>query len=579
MGVFILAVGPGRADAARRADAALVAGGLALAALIETVDFRLSVFRKLNGEGGTFVSCGDGDFACCTGTLIKNGLIGAEALAALWAEFDPDDLDPWKNTQGHWCAVLRKRGRVHVINDRLNVNKIYHDGTLTVLSNAFVALCEMGRPGAPNRQGCYEYVWNGVPFGTKTLFDAIVSLPNNAVTTLEGGRVQVRNRASAYTPQPMERVELDDIADVYNARLRGLFRLYARHWPRQVSSALSGGYDSRLLLALLHDAGMEPSLFVYGAEESSDVRVAKAVSAGEGLALRHIDKAEHPRVSPSDYAALMARNVIAFDGWKTDGLFDGGADLDDRRARSANGQALMNGSVGEIFRNFYYMRDTAYSLRDVVWTFYSRYDPAACTEAFSPRRYEDNVIAEIAQAVGLPNSGRVPRPSVEMIYPLFRGRYWTARDTAINQRFGTALYPYLEPSVFDGTWDIPLDLKNFGRLEGRMIQRLSPSLASHTSNYGFDFTGPVPWRYRVKMTLNSCRPPWMRRLSYRHQWRRMGPMPYFLGPDYLSMVIDTSFPFMRQLFRVDRVHDAEAFNRLCTVEYLCQRYGAALDIL
>ena len=269
----------------------------------------------------------------------------------------------------------------------------------------------------------------------------------------------------------------------------------------------------------------------------------------------------------------MATNAIAFDGWKFDGLFDGGVDLADRLSRARDGIPLMNGSVGEVYRNFFYLRDAAYSLRQLVHTFYSRYHPRACTDRFRPAAYENAITADIAEAIGAPGHGKLPRQAIEMAYPLFRGRYWTARDGAINQKFGTALYPFLEPAVFDGTWNIPIAMKNFGRLEACMIARLTPRLARYTSDYGFVFSAEPPWRYRAKMTINYWRPPGLRKFTYRLHHRRPQTKPYYLQQAYLRSVLDMDFPYMRRLFNVDWMHDAEAFNRLCTVEYLCQRYG------
>ena len=70
------------------------------------------------------------------------------------------------------------------------------------------------------------------------------------------------------------------------------------------------------------------------------------------------------------------------------------------------------------------------------------------------------------------------------------------------------------------------------------------------------------------------RPPFVRRYTYRMRTRlsRGGPAPYFLKPQYMGKVIDQDFPFMSRFFRVREVKDAWQYNRLCTLEYLFQRY-------
>ena len=58
----------------------------------------------------------------------------------------------------------------------------------------------------------------------------------------------------------------------------------------RIDTAISGGYDSRLILALLRARGVRPRLHVYGSDADSDVRIARQICAGEGLTLEHIDK-------------------------------------------------------------------------------------------------------------------------------------------------------------------------------------------------------------------------------------------------------------------------------------------------
>jgi hypothetical protein len=562
MGIFILTTRDADRERASRAEAKLMSAGFRPSWRFHDGATRLLLYRKLNGGGGEVVTDETGDFAALVGTLIRDDLTGADGLLR---DFDPDAA-PWQGCRGSWNAVLRKNGVLHLVADRLNGMKIYHDTARTVFSNSFVALCEMERAGGLDAHGCYDYVWNGTVHGTRTMVAGIHTLPNNAVATLRDGAATFRRQTPPPAAAPLPAGNLDTVAEACVERLRALFATYARLWPNRIRSAISGGYDSRLLLALLLDAGATPELFVYGDNEDPDVKVAKAICGGEGLALEHITKTHQP----ADFRQEVEADLFAFDGWKNAGLLDDGSDRRDRLARS--GMVLMNGSVGESFRNFYYLRDGRFSVRDLVKVFHSAYDPAACTEAFRPEAYEETLAADMATAVGVAPDERHPRAVVEMCYPLVRGRYWTARDAAINQRFGTSLTPFLEPEVFEGSWNVPIALKSFGRLEARMIARLSPRLASYGSTYGFPFNRPPPMGYRLAMTLNHWRPLALRRMSYRLQHRQPEPRPTWLRQDSLAAVLEPGFPAIRRLFRPERLHHPDAFNRLCTVELLAQRY-------
>ncbi|WP_438992908.1 hypothetical protein [Pseudemcibacter sp.] len=69
-------------------------------------------------------------------------------------------------------------------------------------------------------------------------------------------------------------------------------------YGKNITTALSGGYDSRLLLSLLIDAGVTPQLYVYGENSSPDVLVAKSIEKGEGLEINHVDKSNHKNHLP-----------------------------------------------------------------------------------------------------------------------------------------------------------------------------------------------------------------------------------------------------------------------------------------
>jgi len=38
-------------------------------------------------------------------------------------------------------------------------------------------------------------------------------------------------------------------------------------------------------------------------------------------------------------------------------------------------------------------------------------------------------------------------------------------------------------------------------------------------------------------------------------------------------VLDSSFPYLRRYFHLERVCDAHQYNRVCTLEYLFQKYS------
>src|SRR3546814_15196772 len=87
--------------------------------------------------------------------------------------------------------------------------------------------------------------------------------------------------------------------------------------------------------------------------------------------------------------------------------------------------------------------------RQLVQSFYARYDQRAMTERFDAADYENAVARAIMRAIGA-EGARLTRRQVELAYPLFRARYWTARDVPLNQGFGVYLPPFMWPAGQDG---------------------------------------------------------------------------------------------------------------------------------
>ena len=53
------------------------------------------------------------------------------------------------------------------------------------------------------------------------------------------------------------------------------------------------------------------------------------------------------------------------------------------------------------------------------------------------------------------------------------------------------------------------------------------------------------------------------------------PRPYWLSDDYVGRVINLEFPYARRLFDMARICDNEQYNRICSLEFLFERYQSA----
>ena len=536
--------------------------------LLETPRASIGVYRKIVAGDENVYRAGDGGFCAATGTPIYRKQTGAAALRALLDDHRAGGISRGA-LYGSYCIILFDGSRLQLFTDPIGTYHAWRDAGSGIIASSFVAIAETAGRLTVDTQSVYEYVFQGATYGGDTAFSEI-KLVSNAEMLEIGGVVT----AGANGP-PVAAESTDGTLDEHLARslanLRGYYEAIAASFGDKIDTALSGGYDSRLTLALLLEQGRMPKIHVYGAPDDDDVVVAKRIAAGEGFALTHSDKRGAARFDLDAFGELVERNFYGFNGYPDDGLFENGTDMETRRARCAGGELMLNGGGGEVFRNFFYLPDRALTADQFLWSFYSRFDPKACTGLFSEVGYHRALGEKVAATVGNRRDQKLSRQQIEMLYPMFRCRFWMGRNNSVNNRLGPALTPFIDANIVPAALAIPMKWKNTGLFEGRLIRAVSPTLAGYPSSYGHGFDVDPPLKRRLQELAVFARPPILRRYTYRLKTRGPSPRPYWLTEDYLGRAIDTSFPYMRRYFDTAKIYEDRPFNRLCSLEYMFQR--------
>ena len=582
MGAFVLITDKAKPDletVAASANQSLIRQGFAEPTPLRFEHGVLLLYAKQVAPVANLVTLSKGDFCAATGSFVYKSATGKTGLAALHADFDIDSRQgdfgiASDRLHGAFCVVLRKQGRTFAFIDRVGVYKVYRDAGETMFSSSFLAVLETASRRRADIQSVYEYVFQGGTYGDDTLAEDIRLL--SADLLAEPGTTLRAGAWSAFGTPEMTRESLDWHAERVFATLKHSFGDIAKAYDGHIDTALSGGYDSRLMLALLFNQHCRPDIHVYGKDTDPDVIVAKRIAKGEGFPLKHVDKGTGPVLPTDEAAASVARTFRAFDGAPPDGIFDNGTDLATRRDRCRTGALMLNGGGGEVFRNFFYLPDRSFSVRQILWSFYSQFDPEAATDKFGEAAYHARLGEKIKATLGT-SKDRLTRPEVELVYPLFRCRYWMGRNNAVNSRFGSALTPFIDATLIRQTVRVPMDYKNVGRFEARLISLASPSLAAYPSDYGYAFDRPPPLSARLKAMTTYMRPPSLRHYTFRLRTRRQeASRPYFLRDDFIAAVMEPGFPRLGGLFHPGKLTDNGQFNRLCTAEYLFQKMDIAI---
>lgn len=534
--------------------------------LIKDDSYNILLFEKNTAPVANHFKNKLGDFCASSGCFFYKGKNGKNALKTFLEDFDPEHYSPL-GFMGVFTLIVKKFGRLFIVTDPMGASRIFHNVTQSIWSSSFLAVVK-NTPGlTPDPQGIYEYAFQETNYGECTPFHEIKMADSFSIFEFEPLNVKRLPKhipiSFDVTHQPYHEL-IDEHAHLLQKQMKSVISSYG---PK-VATALSGGYDSRLMLALAVNEGVNPDVYVYGPDGSSDVNVAKAVAKGEEFALNHINKAKHKKPDPDQYADIVKDNFYALDGYPNEGIFDFGANMATRRGRAENGTLILNGGGGEIYRNFFYLPDGDYSVDQLLDIFYRRYTSDLCTDRFEEFIYRDNLKRKIMRALDLKDE-KMSRPRLEYAYPGFRLRYWTSKDNSNNNRIGSFLTPFICYETIVAALKMPLDFKTHGRFQGDLINRIHPKLASYSSDYGYPFDRPVPFMRKIKNNMTIYRPLWLRRNSYAIQQKmKKLELPESLSDPYIATAMPSGNSHMAQFFNFSEIRDAAFLGRVLTLEYL-----------
>lgn len=534
--------------------------------LIRADSHNILLYDKIISPVINFTENENGDFCASSGCLFYRGASGRTALNQILNDFDADHYSP-HSFLGAFTLIIKKSGRLFVVSDPLGASRIFHNQDKSFWSSSFLALAENIDDLSINSQGVYEYCFQETTYGDTTPLNEIkmadslkfYELTENGVTECEKNTaVNFEQTTATY----------DELIEEHSALLQNQMQSVVSSYGPNIATALSGGYDSRLMLSLARNTGTTPAVYVYGPDGSPDVTVAKAIASGADFKISHINKAKHPKPTIEAYSDIVKDTFYALDGFPNEGIFDFGANMKTRRERAKDGTLILNGGGGEIYRNFFYLPDRRYSLDELFNVFYSRYSKDFCTEAFNEQEYRTNLKSKIKYALDLKNE-HMSRTELEYAYPGFRLRYWTAKDNSNNNRLGSFLTPFICFETIQATLKIPLKYKTHGKFQGDLINRVNSEMASYLSDYGYRFNEPVPFKKKFKNNMTIYRPVWLRKNSYaiQHKMAKLN-LPPAMQDDYLNSILPGNTNYMSRYFNISEIRDAALMGRALTLEYL-----------
>lgn len=234
--------------------------------------------------GITHQRADDGSECILVGYAILNDRIANEAVTRLLAEKIDDDH--WlASLDGEFLLLHATTDRLTVVSSRYGYQPFWYshlDGRLvggTLFADVWNRLKQLGRTGI-NLQSVFETLVYKRVFGTKTPHPDIHVLPPARRMTVDQRGLHM---TAYWQPDFSEKLSLslDDAADEFSARIQTALRRKTSD-GRRYALFLSGGMDTRVILAHAAAMGMDLPCVTINAFENREVRVARRAAGLAG---------------------------------------------------------------------------------------------------------------------------------------------------------------------------------------------------------------------------------------------------------------------------------------------------------
>lgn len=497
-------------------------------------EFTLYLFKKKFYEGANHIKLENGDFIASTGSLYYKGYSGKIALINLYKDFLKNDKIE-NHCRGHYFVIIKENNSLFVFRDFYGIYPVYQDFSQEVISSSFLAVAFLQENLSISKNELYEYLFNGFWSEEKTLFEEILLLKYGQYINLK------QKETFFFSPEYMTITDknysqiLNIITETLNIHFSELTSAF-----NKISLGLSGGYDSRLILAALLRQNVIPDLYVNGTPNSIDIQCAKKIVEGTKLNLREVHYYEYYKNIEDNILNFIYNRFYYFDGLGVGGLFDLYSDIEYKQANPNKNTALLNGAGGEIYREAWNILIGKFSLKAYVQARYNKYNFSNILHDYSGNEYLKNIENKIHNYINEKHK-RIDRQALEKLHP--------SRYKAIHfimgtmQLFNPFVMPFYEFHLIEQSVNIPVKYKYYGKLNKDLIMQQYPSLSSYMSAYGYNFENNIPLKIALKENLVSYTPLSLRPILRNFKKSKKLPVERY-GHNLLSnSIIECVLPY------------------------------------
>jgi len=529
VGNFLVVLSP---DAAQSKSEELFKAGLSHAQRIKsqapkhTIDAayaRAASFARRNGSGGNLVT------DAATGCWLMT--------AGSW--FHPDGYgsgdEPWllqrildttvarvaPGLEGFFALVFcdARSREVFVVTDLMGSRhcfiRVMDDCVALSTSSLLLAALD---DVTPDPLGCEEFLRTGAIYEDRTLFREVKKLAPATICRFAGGALADAIRYWRMADLDPDAFDGEEAAHSLGERLIRVAEQIVGVYRRPVCD-LTGGYDSRLVVAAFLSAGLEFETTVAGDDADPDVIISKGLSKLIGAPIRRFEPDEG--ISPERLKEALR-------------LTDGECDLiqyarvqDLHNGLSADFDVSVNGSYGEIARGYWWNllfpkmgRREQIDCRKLAA---KRYAADPCSPDLFPPGAGLNIVEHLAMIIGRLNRSLDGWPNtaqVDHAYLMLRMQRWQGRIASATDQIWPCLSPFMFRSALETALQTTVRTRKHSRLVRSLMTMLHPQLAAYPLEHGYPAApltlkylpqfAPAAWRY-AKKAWSKANERWLNR--------------------------------------------------------------------
>lgn len=431
------------------------------------------------------------------GTLAYRSLGCHAGVKRLLVDFAGDSVDS-SELVGSFCIVVFDGSRVRVQTDTAGLCHVFSNREGTIISNSLQAvLVADGRRHTLNRDALLEQLLTGSAAGPDTLFTDIELLTQQRQRNFGSPIAEFLVVGSKTGTGEQCQKSPSECLEFQLAVLRGYFKkISSLANEAGVSLGVSGGYDSRLLLLLVKEAGLPVSAYTYSSRaHRREHAVAEELARHANVELRPVALRIWGQLDSQALAANMDDALYRWDGRtnKTMGTFNDVHTTAVYRSALGSARLNLNGLGGELYRNREHLRSGRLDFSR--WLQYFVMGPES-TAAIQGRGVAETLVARLgrkyARLMGVDNlkefDGHMARRWYREVWlPFSAGPRLCAENQA-----SFALMPFADWSVSGEALRVTSHLGTGGAFEAAMIRKLDRRAAGITSNYGHPFDHVPP---------------------------------------------------------------------------------------